>query len=203
MRVLPYGERALMVDVADHHHALALYEDLRREPVDGIVDLVPAARTLLITFADERSAQSAAAIVAARSVAPGRQSVGPIVRIPVVYDGEDLDAIAELAGLSVEEVISKHQGCDYVVAFVGFVPGFAYLAGLDAGLHVPRRSVPRSRVPAGSVAIAGEFAAVYAGESPGGWQLVGHTDLSLWDLGRQPPATLQPGTPVHFIRVLS
>jgi len=188
------------VEVADHHHALSLYEDLRREPIDGAVDLVPAARTVLITFVDERSAESAAAIVAARTVAPRQHSVGPLVRIPVVYDGADLDAVAELTNLSVEEVISKHQGCDYVVAFVGFAPGFAYLDGLEAALWVPRRSAPRTRVPSGSVAIAGEFAAVYPAVAPGGWQLLGHTTLPMWDLDRQPPAILQPGTRVRFIR---
>jgi KipI family sensor histidine kinase inhibitor len=202
MRVLRYGERALMVEVGDHHHALSLYENLRREPIDGVVDLVPAARTLLITFVDERSAKSATSIVAARTVAPRQQSVGPLVTIPVVYDGADLDAIAELTNLSVEQVISAHQGCRYVVAFLGFAPGFAYLTGLDAALRVPRRSAPRTYVPSGSVAIAGEFGAVYPRALPGGWQLVGHTNLPMWDLGRQPPATLQPGTRVRFTRAL-
>lgn len=200
MRVLPCGERAVLVEVADNHHALALYDDLRRQPMEGVIDLVPAARTLLMTFVDETSARSAAAAICDRTVVPGRPTVGPLVEIPVVYDGTDLDVVAEMTGLSVETVIARHQAADYAVAFIGFAPGFAYLTGLDAALHVPRRSTPRTRVPSGALAIAGEYTAIYPTESPGGWQLIGRSTVSVWELDRQPPALLEPGTRVRFTR---
>jgi KipI family sensor histidine kinase inhibitor len=116
----------------------------------------------------------------------------------VVYGGEDLDDVAELAGLSREEVVAAHAGGDYVVAFCGFAPGFGYLTGLDERLHVPRRDSPRKRVPAGAVAVADTFTAVYPRPSPGGWQLIGHTGETLWDTDRDPPALLVPGTRVRF-----
>ncbi len=107
--------------------------------------------------------------------------------------------IAQLTGLGVDEVIRRHQRAEYVVAFVGFAPGFGYLVGGDPALRVPRRSTPRTRVPAGSVALAGEFTGVYPREGPGGWQLIGRTEAVLWDLDRQPPALLAPGTRVRFV----
>jgi KipI family sensor histidine kinase inhibitor len=200
MRVLPYGERALLVEVADHRHAMALYEDVRRQPVEGVIDLVPAARTLLMTFIDEPSARSAVAAVSARTIVPGQQGAGPLVEIPIVYDGSDLEVVATMTGLSVETIIAKHEAPDYAVAFIGFAPGFAYLTGLDAALWVPRRSTPRTRVPSGAVAIGGEFTAIYPGVSPGGWQLIGHSTASMWDLDREPAALLQPGSRVRFVR---
>jgi KipI family sensor histidine kinase inhibitor len=124
---------------------------------------------------------------------------GEPLRVPVVYDGADLDEVASLTGLSREEVVARHVGADYVVAYLGFSPGFGYLTGLDERLHVPRRDSPRTAVPAGSVAIAGPYGAVYPSSSPGGWRLLGRTTLRLWDPGREPPSLLQPGTQVRFV----
>lgn len=200
-RVLNYGERALLLEVADHHSALALYADLRRDPVDGVIDLIPAACTLLVTFVDEASARSAATSLAGRNVAAGPVGVGALVEVPVIYDGPDLPAVAERTRLGIAEVIARHVSAQYIVAFIGFAPGFAYLTGLDPALHVPRHDTPRPRVPRGSVGIAGEFTAIYPNASPGGWQLIGRTTLHMWDLDRQPPALLQPGTRVSFTRI--
>jgi KipI family sensor histidine kinase inhibitor len=120
------------------------------------------------------------------------------VSIPVTYDGEDLTTVATLTGLSVAEVIDRHTSGVYEVAFVGFAPGFAYLTGLDPTLHVPRLATPRTRVPEGSVAIAGPYAAVYPTPSPGGWNLLGRTAIPVFDPRREPPALLAPGTRVRF-----
>ncbi len=121
------------------------------------------------------------------------------IEIPVRYDGEDLQAVAQACELRTDEVISLHAAGRYVVAFVGFLPGFAYLDGLDARLHVPRRTHPRTRVPAGSVAVAGAQSGVYPFDSPGGWQIIGHTALRMFDPQREPAALLQPGDRVRFV----
>jgi KipI family sensor histidine kinase inhibitor len=120
------------------------------------------------------------------------------VEIDVVYDGADLEEVARLTGLSQDEVVAAHTAAPLRVGFGGFAPGFAYLIGGDERLHVPRRAEPRTRVPAGSVGLAGEFSGVYPRESPGGWQLIGRTDAVLWDVNREPPALLLPGSWVRF-----
>ena len=125
------------------------------------------------------------------------------IEIPLRYggeDGPDLHDVARVCGLSSSEVIERHAASVYVVAFLGFVPGFGYLDGLDPKLHVPRRAQPRTRVPAGSVAIAGSQSAVYPLESPGGWQVIGRTLLRMFDPGREPFALLEPGDSVRFVR---
>jgi KipI family sensor histidine kinase inhibitor len=117
----------------------------------------------------------------------------------VRYDGDDLADVAVAAGLSVADVIALHSGAEYRVAFCGFMPGFSYLVGLHPRLQLPRRATPRTRVPAGSVAIADAFTGVYPRQSPGGWHLLGYTDLTMWDDRRTPAATLPPGAVVRFV----
>ncbi|WP_137158446.1 carboxyltransferase domain-containing protein, partial [Blastococcus sp. CCUG 61487] len=124
----------------------------------------------------------------------------PVV-LPVVFDGPDLAEVARLVGLAVPELVRALTAAELTVAFGGFAPGFGYLTGLLPELHVPRRATPRTRVPAGAVALAGEFAGVYPRASPGGWQLVGRTDAVLFDVQREPPALLRPGVPVRFREV--
>jgi KipI family sensor histidine kinase inhibitor len=136
--------------------------------------------------------------VLAEAAASEPSDSGPLVVLPVRYDGPDLDVVAGLTGLSREQVVERHARGAYRVRFCGFAPGFAYLDGLDPRLHVPRRAEPRRRVPAGAVGLAGEFTGVYPRASPGGWQLIGTTDVPLWDLHRTPPALLPPGTRVRF-----
>ncbi|MEO5875211.1 MAG: allophanate hydrolase subunit 1, partial [Streptosporangiaceae bacterium] len=120
------------------------------------------------------------------------------LEIPVVYDGADLDEVAELTGMGREEVIARHSSAEYTVAYLGFSPGFGYLTGLDPVLRVPRHDTPRTAVPAGSVAIAGPYTSVYPSASPGGWRLLGRTSTVLWDVRRDPPSLLGPGTRVRF-----
>jgi KipI family sensor histidine kinase inhibitor len=175
-------------------------------------DVVPAADTLAVTH-DETDAAAVARVVdqawrefaniepRTAKRAHAATSTAAVVEIPVRYDGEDLQHIAELASLSVDEVIALHAGGEYLAEFCGFAPGFSYLSGLPGTLHFARRSTPRTRVPAGAVAIAAGYCAVYPRESPGGWHLLGTTSLVMWDVARASPATLVPGTRVQFVRV--
>lgn len=178
---------------------MALNTALRRDPPAGVIDMVPAARTLLLTHDDSTSLSRLADRLRDQPVDPAGQRGGTPVEIRVAYDGPDLAEVAKQTGLTEDDVVGRHSGGNYVVAFIGFAPGFAYLVGGDPALQVARRATPRTKVPAGSVALAGEFTGVYPREAPGGWQLIGSTDAKLWDLARDPPALLTPGTPVRFL----
>lgn len=199
VRVLACGDEAVLVEVEDLDAVLGLHAALAAEPPEGVAELVPAARTIFVAFDPERTdaGRLEEALAAVRPAEAARES-GPVVEIPVTYDGEDLEEAAQLAGMSVEELVRRHTAGDYVAAFCGFAPGFAYLDGLEPALHLPRRDSPRTRVPAGSVAVADRYAGVYPRESPGGWRLLGRTDAVLWDTDRDPPALLAPGTRVRF-----
>ena len=199
MRFLPAGYRGLLVECDGLAEVVALHHALERARPPGVVDLVPAARTLLLTFEPSTTHARLASAVAETDLERCREEAGdPEVTITVTYDGVDLAEVAERTGIPPEEVVRRHQAAHHVVAFTGFSPGFAYVAGGDPALVVPRRATPRTRVPAGSVALAGEFTGVYPREGPGGWQLIGRTDAPLWDLQRDPPALLTPGTRVRF-----
>lgn len=204
MKVLDYGDQALLLELTSTAEVLAWSEALRRSDVPGVLDVVPAARTVLVKLSDPSAQPRVRRRVEdlnvdveadAESQPPDGQAD---VTIDVVYDGADLDEVARLAELDVESVIAAHTGAPWRVGFSGFAPGFAYLVGGDERLHVPRRAEPRTAVPAGSVGLAGEFSGVYPRESPGGWQLIGHTDAVLWDIDRSPPALLTPGQWVQF-----
>lgn len=200
MRFLPVSDQSLLVELQDLAHTLDLLAALQAQVPAGVRELVPAARTILIEF--DRWQTSAAALrrhIDALQLGQQDLVAGRRVEIPVHYDGEDLAEVAQLLGIDVPELIRRHSGEDYSVAFCGFAPGFAYLSGGDASLQVPRRSTPRTKVPAGSVAIAGTFSAVYPNDTPGGWQLLGRTEVPMWDLQRDPPALLQPGMRVRFV----
>lgn len=204
MRLLPAGRHGVLVEVDDLAAAMGLHASLRRQPPAGVVELVPAARTVLVVHDGSTSpAELAAHIRTLPAEPPGVSGGGggAPVEIQMRYDGVDLSEVAAQAGLPEAEVIRRHAGGEYVVAFSGFAPGFAYLAGGDPTLRVSRRETPRTRVPAGAVALAGEFTGVYPREGPGGWQLIGSTDAALWDLGRDPPALLPPGTPARFVAI--
>ncbi len=200
MRVLRCGEGAALVELDGLPEVLGLYAALSADPPPGTGGLVPAARTLLVRHDPAvLTFEALRAELAVRAGGPVHLRDGGQVEVPVRYDGEDLEEVAGLTGLPVREVVRRHAGGTYTCAFCGFAPGFAYLAGLDARLHVPRLPTPRTRVPAGAVAIAAEFTAVYPRESPGGWRILGHTGSRLWDLERDPPALLAPGTRVRFV----
>ncbi|KPF44608.1 5-oxoprolinase/urea amidolyase family protein [Rhizobium sp. AAP43] len=199
MRFLPVSLTVLLVELKDLDETLALFASLESDPVDGIEDMVPAARTLMIRFRPETlKAEQLAAAIATRDLSAKIAPSDKMVEIPVRYDGEDLADVADLTGLSVEDVIRRHTESIFTVAFCGFAPGFGYLVGGDPALQVPRRQSPRTKIPAGSVALAGAFSGVYPQNSPGGWQIIGTTPLKMWDLLRDPPALFQPGYRVRF-----
>jgi KipI family sensor histidine kinase inhibitor len=193
VKLLPYGPRAVLVEFDDLRQVMAAATTWRVARLPGVVDVVPAARTVLVQHDGSFDPMSLPAPVEDAEVAGGAS-----VTVPVRYDGDDLTDVATACGLTTDEVIRAHCEAEYAVAFCGFMPGFSYLVGLDERLVLPRRPTPRTRVPAGSVAIASTFSAIYPGESPGGWHLLGHTDLSMWDESRDLPATLPPGTRVRF-----
>jgi KipI family sensor histidine kinase inhibitor len=197
VRVLPCGDRALLVEVADLSGVAAVRAALERSPLSGQRDLVPAARTVLVVLDRAPSDLDVAALHRLDPEEAGT-AAGESLELPVVFDGADLTDVAELTGRSVAALVEALTTAELTVAFGGFAPGFGYLAGLPEELHVPRRATPRTRVPAGSVALAGPFAGVYPQASPGGWQLVGRTDAVLFDVDRHPPALLVPGTVVRF-----
>ncbi len=200
-RVLGYGRRAWLVEAADGPSALGLYRAVLDSDLP-VREAVPAARTVLVRFADEAACAAARAGLEALEPVAGQAIAADTVVIPVTYDGADLDDIAHLTGLTRRAVIDRHTGADYEVGFLGFAPGFGYLLGLDPRLHVPRLNSPRTSVPAGSVAVAGPYAAVYPTASPGGWRLLGHTMTTVFDVERDPPALLAPGTRVRFVEAL-
>lgn len=199
MRFLPAGRCAVLVEVDDLDTVLALDAALRLDPPAGVVDVVPAARTVLLVHDGSTSADRLARQVRRLPLSTASRPRGAPVEIAVRYDGADLAEVADRTGLTAADVVRRHRAGHYVVAFCGFAPGFAYLTGGDPALRVARRDTPRTRVPAGSVALAGEFTGVYPREGPGGWQLIGRTEAVLWNLHRDPPALLPPGTPVRFV----
>jgi KipI family sensor histidine kinase inhibitor len=204
------GDAALLLEAgpaaSSPHHggngAAAIAATIRAADLPGVIDIVPGAVTVLVTFAPGSwpvPALSArlAELAAAAPAVPAAAASEPVA-IDTVYDGPDLADVAALTGLTEAEVITRHQAADYQVGWLGFAPGFGYLTGLDLALAVPRLDSPRLSVPAGSVAIAGGLAAVYPAASPGGWRLLGRTAAVLWDPGREPPALLAPGRRVRF-----
>ncbi|WP_104199877.1 5-oxoprolinase/urea amidolyase family protein [Cryobacterium sp. Y29] len=195
--IRPVGDRAVLVQLGSLSEVLGLYEALREYPLPGQVDLVAAAETVLVTADSAASARGFAQLLRAiepHTVASAHEG---LVIIDVIYDGGDLDEVGELTGLGPDGVIAAHTGQLWTAAFGGFAPGFAYLVG-DDRLRVARRSTPRGAVPAGSVALADAYSAVYPQVTPGGWQLIGRTDAALWNLDRDQPALIQPGSRVQF-----
>lgn len=201
MRLLPCGDAALLVEVDSLDEAVGLHAALAASPPPGVLETVPAARTVLVRFDGARTdiSEVQSAVLAATPL-PAAERAAEMVELPVVYDGPDLSEVSALTGLTAAEVIRLHLEPEYEVAFCGFAPGFGYLTGLDERLQVKRRNVPRTTVPAGAVGLAGEFTGVYPRASPGGWQLIGRTDAALWDADRDPPALLRPGVRVRFMR---
>jgi len=198
--ILDYGDRALLLECGSTDEVLALAAALRAEHVPGVVEIVPGARTLLVTLAGPNWQGAARTRLAGLVIPPPPVPTadGSHVVIDVVYDGADLDEVALMLGMDVAHVVAAHTETPWRVGFGGFAPGFAYLVDGDGRLNVPRRAEPRTRVPAGSVALAGEFSGIYPRESPGGWQLIGRTAAHLWEPARPQPALLVPGMRVQF-----
>ena len=200
MKVRVAGERGLLVEVEDLEMVHRLHAALRELDPPGVVELVPAYRTVLIV-ADPGQAEALDELadrLPGLELPPAEAVAGETVEIPVRYDGEDLPEVAGLTGLEPEEVVRLHTAPEYTVAFLGFSPGFPYLVGLDPALEVPRRDTPRTSIPAGSVGLAGNQTGIYPTATPGGWQLIGRTEVTLFDPARDPPALLAPGTRLRF-----
>lgn len=197
MKILPSGSHALLLEVDSLEAVLDLYAALQA----GVVDLVPAARTILVVTDGVVPLSQVSAAVRATTPRRRVQQNGGQVMIPVHYDGVDLTDVAEGLGWSAAELVRAHGEALWTVAFCGFTPGFGYLATDRKGWDVPRRASPRTEVPAGAVALAGEYSAVYPRRSPGGWQLIGPTEVDVFDLCRDPAALLRPGVQVRFVDV--
>ena len=200
-----YGDQALLLEFESTAEVLGWTEALREAELLGVLDIVPGSRTVLIKLAGPRYQAPTRQRLGKLHVAPGALSeLAPPadghadVEIDVIYDGEDLDEVAQLTGLTPDQVVAAHTATPWRVGFGGFAPGFAYLVGGDPRLEVPRRAEPRTKVPKGAVGLAGEFSAAYPRESPGGWQLIGRTDAVLWDVDRDKPALLTMGMSVQF-----
>lgn len=206
MKVLPMGERALLVELADGSAAAALHAELLRRRAAGdlvVREIVPAARTVLLDGLEGPDGPDAPLRLAARlptwEIPPLAARADDVLEIPVRYEGPDLADVAALWGVPVGDVARIHSAAEFRVAFCGFAPGFGYLTGLGGVPDVPRRATPRTVVPAGSVGLAGPYTGVYPRSSPGGWQLIGSTDAVLWDHARVPAALLSPGARVRFV----
>jgi len=196
MRVLPCGPGALLAEYDSIAEVMSVDEALRASQLAGIDEIIPAARTVLVTFRHiDREALDRLLVPGA----PAKRIEGPIVEIPVVYDGADLGEVSEATGLTVEQIVDTHSSVVYSAAFLGFTPGWAYLVGLPASLQLPRRTTPRTAVPAGSVAVANEFTGVYPTLSPGGWHLLGRTEVRMFDVEREKPALVVAGDRVRFL----
>ncbi|WP_051021474.1 5-oxoprolinase subunit B family protein [Nocardia araoensis] len=213
--IRPAGDRALLITPQRRDMVTELVTALRDRPIPGVQDLLPAAETVLLTLDSPRVAEAVhrslttllVTLDADRSAAVSRGTSAENafraepLSIPVRYDGADLDDVARMLGITTAEVIAAHTGTVWRCAFVGFAPGFGYLESPDERLSVPRRAQARTSIPAGAVALAGGYSAVYPRSTPGGWQLIGSTDLRMWDVERDPPALIRAGATVRFLDV--
>jgi KipI family sensor histidine kinase inhibitor len=203
MSFRPAGPDALLVEMDSLAQVRALYARIERERAGGwapgLVDVVPAARTVLLDGVTDQAAL--ADEIRSWAIAPSKPAAGPVVEIACRYDGPDLGDVARQWGVRPERVAEIHSALTHEVAFCGFAPGFPYIAGLGGGREVTRRDRPRAAVPAGSVALGDEYTGIYPRTSPGGWQIIGHTEAVMWDSGREPAALLRPGDQVRFVSV--
>jgi KipI family sensor histidine kinase inhibitor len=201
VRFRPAGPGALLVEVASLAEVRALHAQIQQERAAGwapeLLDVVPAARTILLDGIADQDA--ATRDIQSWTIPPQPAGAGRLTEIACRYDGPDLAAVAAQWGVPPGRVAAMHAEMEHEVAFCGFAPGFPYIAGLGPGREVARRDSPRATVSAGSVALGGEYTGIYPRASPGGWQVIGHTDAVMWDLGRDPAALLQPGDRVRFI----
>jgi KipI family sensor histidine kinase inhibitor len=218
VRIEALGDGALLIDLGEgidaarNAQAIAIAHALQDAHWPGVLDIAPAYASVCVRYdpaAWQTPTQNAFAAIRARvsallhdAVTTATPTATPALEIAVRYGGAfgpDLDAVAQHAGVDAEQIIARHCGAEYRVAMLGFAPGFAYLLGLDPALHMPRRASPRIRVPAGSVAIGGAQTGIYPRACPGGWQIIGRTECTLFDPRREPAALLAPGMRVKFV----
>ncbi|TCK64542.1 allophanate hydrolase subunit 1 [Curtobacterium sp. PhB136] len=196
------GGTALLATFDSLESVVAFRAGLPTDGLPGVAEVVSGARTLLFRFDPSRTdaghLRAALATVAPVPAADVQAAADPIV-IPVTYDGDDIDDVVSVTGMSRQELVAWHTGQVWTSAFCGFAPGFSYLTGTEPSLDLPRRATSRTAVPSGAVALAGEFSAVYPRTSPGGWQLIGRTDVPMWSLARTPPALAPAGTRIRFV----
>ena len=209
----PLGDACLVVrlgtgvDAVTSRAVAAATASLAAAALPGVVDLAPTSNTVAVVYDPLRACPgdlSAAILARLRSLKGTAPATGAIVEIPVAYggdDGPDLAAVAAHTGLDPEEVVRLHTTADHVVGMIGFAPGFPYLLGLPPALAIPRRATPRTRVPAGSVAIAELQTGIYPRTTPGGWHVIGRTPRAMFDARRDPPALLRAGDLVRFVPV--
>lgn len=212
---MPAGDSAILIELGSeidptiNDRVYALADAVERANIDAVVELVPTYRSLLVSYDSLKAkfAEMNDRLVEYVDASEDfdEQSVDPeIIELPVVYggtDGPDIDNVAELAGISRQEVIDIHSCVDYRVYMIGFAPGFPYLGGLDERIATPRLKTPRVSVPAGSVGIAESQTGVYPNASPGGWQLIGRTAVKLFDVEKSSPSLITPGSRVRFVPV--
>lgn len=213
VRMLAAGDRAIVIDLYEDSDetggggtaALELATRVLDAGLDGVEDVVPSEHSILLVLSEAADQRRMATLMAdlVRHPASGswHAAATSVIRIPVTYDGPDLEEVALASGLTPRELVQAHCGTTWVAAFAGFVPGFCYLLGGDPRIRAGRRTEPRQQVPAGSVALAGKYSAVYPRQAPGGWQLIGTTRLPVWDLDVQPPAVITPGCRVQFVEI--
>ena len=213
-RVLAYGAAALLVDLGDATAVAHLTRAIGASALAADVEVVPAATTVLVRVGDPRRGAAPGRLAAVRHAledllaqpdvainAWAADAAADLVEIPVRYDGDDLSDVAGRVGLTVAELITLHSGTVFLAAFCGFTAGFCYMTGLPERLVLPRRPSPRPRVPANTVAIADIYGGVYPAATPGGWNLLGTTAVSMWDARRDPPSLVSPGQRVRFVPV--
>jgi len=203
------GDRALLREIdaedtaARNAGARSLYQRLRERRFDEVEDIVPGAASVLVLLRPGIEPSAALVETLDRDLSDaGEFAEACRHEIDVCYGGSagpDLAEVARLRGMTEREIVALHSSPTYTVGFLGFAPGFAYLIGMPAALETPRLSTPRTRVPAGSVAIGGSFTAVYPRATPGGWRLLGSTDFALFDVSAPSPARLAPGDFVKFV----
>ena len=200
--IRPFGEAAFLVELGGVTRAQAVAASLRGTPVAGVTGVVAGRESVLVEFEVEH-ARAVEAAIGARIAGIGDTPVisGRLRHIPVVYDGPDLEVVAALVSLTATQVVDLHASTELRVLFGGFAPGFAYLGELPEALTVPRLATPRTRTPAGSVALADGMSGIYPADLPGGWHVIGWTPIALFDAARTPPAYLEPGDLVRFVPI--
>jgi KipI family sensor histidine kinase inhibitor len=201
LHIRPVGETALLVELNSLAHVMGVQTLLRQQTLPGVIGIVAAAQTILVSCNSPSAVRGVREFLAATDTQIQAPIPGRVHRLKTTYDGADLADAARLTGLSGEAMVAWHSGQQWLAAFGGFAPGFMYLAAAKRSLLVPRLATPRTVVPAGSVAVGGEFSAVYPGPTPGGWQLLGRCADILWDAGREQPALIEPGDAVEFMPV--
>lgn len=212
--ISPVGDCAISIDFGQvidpkiNRHIRQIIEQIKDLQLDGIIELVPTYCALLVQYdAMVYSYSDICRILEPtlqESVTDSANELVTIVEIPTVYGGElgpDLGFVASYNHLSEAEVVSIHSGTDYLVYMLGFIPGFTYLGGMDPRIATPRLSSPRTLIPAGSVGIAGEQTGTYPSDSPGGWQIIGRTPVTMYDMSKEQAALLQAGDYVRYVSI--